>query len=448
MGATQGQAPAIAALLKDPEAHIREAAAGALSEVGEAAKEHVPAIAALLKDPEAAVRGAAAQALGKMRDAAKEQVPAIVSLLKDPGEDVQWAAAMALGEMGVAAKEHAPAIATLLQDPEANVRSAAAEALVEMGEAAKEQAPAIAALLNDPYRDVREAAAEVLDRMGVTKEQALAITTGGTGEAEQGVFPPWRPSQTISSGSGPVPSLPSKLPLEITNSIGIEFVLIPVGEFMMGSPESKEPIGTNREKPAHQVTISQPFYLGKYEVTQAQWRMVMGENPSEFKGDTLPVENVSWDEIQEFIKKLNKREGKEACRLPTEAQWEYAARAGTTTRYSFGHDPEPLDDYAWYMGNAGDTTHPVGQKKPNAWGFYDMHGNVWEWVQDWYDVDYYQNSPTVDPQGPDAGVYRAIRGGGWNDTANIASSTARIGLPPDERDVSLGFRCLSSGVSE
>jgi formylglycine-generating enzyme required for sulfatase activity len=167
----------------------------------------------------------------------------------------------------------------------------------------------------------------------------------------------------------------------------MEFVLMPAGTFTMGSPAS-DPNAYDDEKPAHQVTISKPFYMGKYEVTQAQWKAVMGSenNPSYFKGDSLPVDHVSWRDVQEFIQKLNRREEQASgvfCRLPTEAEWEYAARAGTTTLYSFGDDAAELDDYAWYAGNADHTSYPVGQKKPNAWGLYDMHGNVSEWCQDW-----------------------------------------------------------------
>ncbi len=179
--------------------------------------------------------------------------------------------------------------------------------------------------------------------------------------------------------ASPTPPPPPH-PKTVTNSIGMEFVLIPAGAFMMGTPKEQLDAIANEydisrswvedESPRHRVTISQPFYMGKYEVTQTQWKAVMGDNPSQFKGDNRPVENVSWNDVQEFIKKLNTREGKEACRLSTEAEWEYAARAGTETRYSFGDDGARLVDYAWYDKNSGDTTHPVGQKKPNAWGLF------------------------------------------------------------------------------
>src|SRR5659263_122002 len=173
----------------------------------------------------------------------------------------------------------------------------------------------------------------------------------------------------------------------IVNSIGMEFVLIPSGEVDMGSP-SNEAGRDDNEGPIHRVKISNAFYMGKYEVTQKQWRDVMGSSPSSNKGDNLPVESVSWDDIQDFIKKLNENEGVKKYRLPTEAEWEYGARAGTTTRYSFGDDESMLGDYAWCSTNSGFNTHDVGQKKPNPWGLYDMHGNVWEWVQDNFHYNY------------------------------------------------------------
>jgi formylglycine-generating enzyme required for sulfatase activity len=237
-------------------------------------------------------------------------------------------------------------------------------------------------------------------------------------------------------------SMPVSTPQEITNRIGMEFVLIPAGTFTMGSPY---PDAYDDEKPAHQVTISEPFYMGKYEVTQAQWKAVMGENPSVFKDDDRPVENVLWEDAQQFIQKLNKREGKEACRLPSEAEWEYAARAGTTTTYSFGDNESQLGDYAWYSQNSDNTTHPVGEKKPNAWGLYDMHGNVWEWVQDWYGP--YTAEAVTDPIGPATGTARVIRGGGWGDAAQGARSADRGWAHPGYRDGYLGFRCLSSAPS-
>jgi formylglycine-generating enzyme required for sulfatase activity len=178
----------------------------------------------------------------------------------------------------------------------------------------------------------------------------------------------------------------------ITNSIGMEFVSIPAGEFNMGSPSNEKGRIVN-EGPVHHVKISNSFYLGKYEVTQKQWRDIMGNSPSYFKGDNLPVEQVSWNDTQDFIKKLNEKEGVNKYRLPTEAEWEYAARAGTETRYFFGDDESKLGDYAWYDANSGSKTHEVGKKKPNQWNLYDIYGNIWEWVQDPFYTSY-EGAPT------------------------------------------------------
>jgi len=221
----------------------------------------------------------------------------------------------------------------------------------------------------------------------------------------------------------------------LVNSIGVEFVLIPAGTFIMGSED-----GESDERPTHQVTISRPFYLGKYEVTQGQWQAVMGNNPSLFQGDAkLPVERIWWSEVQDFIGKLNAREGGNRYRLPTEAEWEYAARAGSTSTYSFGNEVARLEEYAWYRDNSGGKTHPVGQLKPNAWGLYDMHGNVMEWVQDWYGR--YTAEPVTNPQGPASGSHRMRRGGAWNSLAAVCRSANRYSVP-GFRDDFLGFRLV------
>ena len=174
------------------------------------------------------------------------------------------------------------------------------------------------------------------------------------------------------------------MPDTYTNSIGMEFTLIPAGSFMMGCNASFENC-VSPELPQHQVHIASPFYLGVTEVTQEQWVSVMGSNPSEFKGRTNPVEQVSWNNAHAFIRDLNTKEGCSDCyRLPSEAEWEYAARAGTTTAYWFGDSADDLGQYAWFYDNSNGKTHPVGQTPANPWGLYDMHGNVFEWVQDCY----------------------------------------------------------------
>lgn len=242
-----------------------------------------------------------------------------------------------------------------------------------------------------------------------------------------------------------LPNLSGAADKTFTNSLGMEFVLIPAGSFTMGADKNFER-AEDDETPPHRVTISRPFYLGKYEVTQAQWVAVMGSNPSKFKGRSHPVEQVSWDDAQAFVQRLNQKEGHDRYRLPTEAEWEYAARAGTTSTYHFGDDASQLGRYAWYDKNSGETTHPVGQKEPNAWGLYDMHGNVWEWVQDWYGENYYRNSPSTDPRGPSSGSYRVDRGGSWGDDAAYCRAAYRSSLSPANRYGSLGVRlALSPG---
>lgn len=218
------------------------------------------------------------------------------------------------------------------------------------------------------------------------------------------------------------------------NSIGMEFVRIEPGSFNMGSDA-----GDTDEKPVHQVTLTKGFELQTTEVTQAQWQAVMGNNPSAFKGQNLPVEQVSWTEVQVFLKKLNAKENSTRYRLPTEAEWEYACRAG-------GREPDVapnLDAVAWRAGNSSGTTHPVGLKKPNAWGLYDMRGNVWEWVQDW--IGTYPAAAQVDPQGAGSATYRGMRGGSWRlDILTRFRCAYRGGSKPDHRGNSIGFRCARS----
>ena len=215
---------------------------------------------------------------------------------------------------------------------------------------------------------------------------------------------------------------------------GMEFVRVPAGEFLMGSTSEE---ASSLEQPLARVRISGAFELGKHEVTQAEWEAVMGSNPSSFDecGGDCPVEKVSWGDVQEFIGRLNTLEGEARYRLPTEAEWEYAARAGTVgDRYG------NVDAIAWYEGNSGGRTHPVGQKAPNAWGLHDMLGNVWEWVQDWYGG--YPGGSETDPQGPASGSFRVCRGGGWLDGAGSCRVSHRSYYPSGVRSVSLGFRLL------
>jgi len=228
----------------------------------------------------------------------------------------------------------------------------------------------------------------------------------------------------------------------VTNDLGMAFVWIEPGTFMMGSPSSES--GRDSDETQHRVTLTKGFYMQTTEVTQGQWKAIMGRNPSKFSscGDNCPVEQVSWNDVQDFIRKLNQRTG-QTYRLPTEAEWEYACRAGSSTRFCFGDSDSELGNYAWYYDNAGSKTHPVAQKRPNAWGLYDMHGNVWEWCSDWYG-DYPSGSVT-DPEGPSSGSIRVFRGGGWNGFARFCRSAIRYRYEPGVRSFILGFRlvCLS-----
>ena len=233
----------------------------------------------------------------------------------------------------------------------------------------------------------------------------------------------------IDVGPDPIPDL--------INSIGMKFTLVPAGSFMMGSN-----LGDSDEQPVHLVEITKPFYLSMFEVTQAQWQTVMwGNNPSKFKNcDDCPVENVSWKDVSAFIIRMNNREIRDKYRLPTEAEWEYASRAGSASKWSFGDDETLLSDYAWYEINSESRTHPVGQKIPNAWGLYDMHGNVEEWCQDWYGHDYYGRSPVKDPQGISSGTFRVFRGGSWEGPTIKTSCANRDKSTTSFANRKVGFR--------
>jgi len=213
-------------------------------------------------------------------------------------------------------------------------------------------------------------------------------------------------------------------PLEICSRVvDIHFRLIPAGTFIMGSPENEEG-RCKDEGPQHQVTISRPYYMGTFQLTQAQWQKVMSKNPSRFNSDDLPVERFSWNNCQQYLRKLCEIEGvpEGTYRLPTESEWECACRAGTTTRYYTGDSDSDLDRAGWYDGNSDRKTHPAGQKAPNAYGLYDMLGNVWEWCQDWHAA--YASGNVTDPSGPAKGSHRVVRGGSWR-IANYCRSACR-----------------------
>jgi len=269
----------------------------------------------------------------------------------------------------------------------------------------------------------------------IQKAEAPAVTTPA-----DGAVPAWAKVSQWQIDEARKAGVPAAKELDLGVGVTMKLALIPAGKFMMGSLDSEK--GRSKDEgPQHEVTLSKPFYMGVTEVTQAQYEAVMGTNPSHFKGATNPVEKVPWEDATEFCKKLSEKT-RQAVRLPTEAEWEYACRAGTTTRFSFGDEDSILGDYAWYDSNSGGTTHPVGQKKPNAWGLYDMHGNVYEWCADWYGD--YPKGAVTDPQGPASGAVLVLRGGSWLNDPWRCRSGCRDWFTPVSFSDAFGFRVVVS----
>lgn len=241
------------------------------------------------------------------------------------------------------------------------------------------------------------------------------------------------------------PTARKTLSLDLGGGVKMQLVLIPSGQFLMGSPESDQHRNAN-EGPQHQVTFARPFYIGTHEVTQGQWRAVMANNPSWHSdlGDDMPVERVSWLDCQEFCRQLSQRTGR-TVRLPTEAEWEYACRAGSTTAYSFGDSSSDLSRFAWYEENSPRRANPVHSKQPNAWGLYDMHGNVWEWCQDTRQPSY-EGAPADGRAwvvGDGLDLRRVLRGGSWFSDANQCRSAYRLRRPAVMRSAYIGFRVVT-----
>ena len=267
--------------------------------------------------------------------------------------------------------------------------------------------------------------------------ELVDITGGGTKtrEVPDGVFFATLRSQRKEGGIGEM----------IKNSIGMTFVRIPKGTFMMGSPPD-EP-GRSLGEHQHEVTLSRDFHLGVCAVTQAEYAKVIGVNPSFFLvSPDHPVDNVTHSDAQRFCRMLSRRRDEQSARrryrLPTEAEWEYACRAGSKTAFSFGDDSSQLGMYAWYDQNSNLTTHAVGCKRPNKFGLYDMHGNVWEWCSDWYSGKYDASSLGTDPQGPESGTVRVLRGGSWDSELAFARCANRLGCDPDDTSDVVGFRVV------
>jgi len=249
-------------------------------------------------------------------------------------------------------------------------------------------------------------------------------------------------------------------PRTIRTALGIEMVQLPGGWFEMGNEG-----GSADERPAHRVWVD-AFLIDRYEVTQDQYRLLELSDPSRFQGANLPVEQRTWLDAIRFCNVRSHREGLQPCydeetgecnfqangyRLPSEAEWEYAARAGTARDYHFGNDPRQLTDYAWYGENSAGKTHPVGLKEASPWGLFDMYGNVAEWCHDFFAQDYYRNSPRLNPRGPAKGELRVVRGGAWNSSAGNARSTSRGASASVNDDClvsdAVGFRCVRRAPS-
>ncbi|MCY3023674.1 MAG: formylglycine-generating enzyme family protein [Planctomycetota bacterium] len=270
-------------------------------------------------------------------------------------------------------------------------------------------------------------------------EEALPSLTGlAKVKAEKRIA-----AANAARAASPSPSgggvLPRTIALDLGGGVKLELVFIGPGKFSMGSPATEAKRSPDNET-QHQVTLTQPFYMAKYPVTQEQFEALMGKNPSTTKGARNPVDMVSWNDAQDFCTKLSKKAAK-TVRLPTEAEWEYACRAGSTTTYYFGAGEAGLGEYCWFKDNsedkpggdkkafAGKMTHPVGSKRPNAWGLYDMHGNVCQWCEDWFEK--YTEQAVVDPQGPAQGERHVLRGGSCNLPAADCRTAFRIAYPPD-----------------
>ena len=287
----------------------------------------------------------------------------------------------------------------------------------------------------------------------VTTQSPIASTSPTTSPTIIKESPTISPTPTTSETSNPSPidtpkptaqSQPQAFTVDLGKDVNLEMVYIPSGKFTMGSPPEEK--GYENERPQIKDVNVSAICMGKYEVTQTQWQAIMGNNLSYFKDNLQnPVDTVSWDDAQEFCKKLSQKAGRE-FRLPSEVEWEYACRAGTTTAYSFGDNASLLGEYAWYTDNSGSKTHPVGQKKPNPWGLYDMHGNVWEWCQDSYEK-YGGESDLIRKTGKaitkeNNNRSYLLRGGSWGNNAQACRSAFRLGNNARFQDDSLGFRVV------
>ncbi len=296
----------------------------------------------------------------------------------------------------------------------------------------------------------------------MSRTLATIARRSGPAGARLGVLLAALPWWGVSCRSADEPAADAAAPQIVTTKSGMEMVLIPAGRFKMGSAGGRED-----ESPVREIDID-AFLMDRYEMTQANYAKLVPINGSHFKGPDRPVEMISWGDAAIYCNKRSREEGLDPCydedsgacnfaangyRLPTEAEWEYACRAGTTAEYSFGPDNRRLSKYAWYAGNAQKRTHPVGQKAPNPWGLYDMYGNVAEWCNDVYEKGYSKDGRTSNPRGPQDGPRRVLRGGAWNSPADDCRSASRVGESPGSQDAcfardAIGFRCVRRAAAK
>ena len=348
-----------------------------------------------------------------------------------PGAALERERARRAAELARLEQAEQEAVAAAAGNPE--IEASENSLLAELSEAEASRDAAV--VLVEAAKETLATAIRERNALSLRAKQLEAVAAAAS------VAPPQSPASAAPAKDPRQQQRATGLPVEITNSIGMKFVVIPAGTFSMGSAN-----GDYDERPVHQVTISKPFYLSAYEVTNADGIAVKRFVSSKWKGDTLPIESVTWEEAEAFCSSLSALPAERAAgrvyRLPTEAEWEYACRAGTTTAYSFGDDESLLGDFAWFGANAGGSTHPVGQKKPNGWGLYDMQGNVWEWCSDRYGD--YAAAAATDPQGPAQGSYRVLRGCSWDSSARRCRSADRFRFDPSHRYSYHGFRLALS----
>ncbi|MGD0090686.1 MAG: bifunctional serine/threonine-protein kinase/formylglycine-generating enzyme family protein [Planctomycetota bacterium] len=397
-------------------------------------EDHVPAGTAA--EPEAASRaeaagraGAQEEARGRGRAEARAREEAQAEAQRKAEEE-----AKARAEAEAEAREEAEAEAQ---------RKAAAElrARTEAESWAAAKAEARARVEAEPRRlaEARAKAEAEARARAAAREKALRE---GLGKTDSAAFAPVEAAAqarvaTYAKHSG----LPLNMVLTLGREVELELVLVPPGSFKMGSPETER--GRAPDETEHEATITTAFYMGKFPVTQEQYEAVVWKNPSLYKGPRNPVERVSWEDANEFCRKLRAKKAKNV-RMPTEAEWEYACRADSPARFYCGDTIEHLNAMGWCFANSGSSPHPVGQKRPNAWGLFDMHGNVWQWCQDWYGQ--YPAGAVSNPPGAASGEYRVLRGGSWLSYPWICRAAIRLKLAPATRDFNLGFRIVVTGL--